>query len=159
MLMQPVEPTRRTYEPVAPRMQPAEFAVRQAAVPFRDQALHANINLFMDREEERNARSKPFVMLVEQLAGSIGGSSQQGLPPPPPPPPPPPQLSPQEVAAEQQVTPPPTDDRAAVVAPEAQPAASEQSTDDVPMSDASEASGAMGQVEQDKDKEMDTGQS
>ncbi len=135
MRMQPVEPPRRTYEPVAPRMQPAGFGVRQAAVPFRDQALHANINLFMNREEARNARAKPFGLLVDQLAGSMGGSSQQVLPPPP------------------------TDERAAVAAPEAQPAASDQSTDDVPMSDASEASGAMGQVEQDKDKEMDTGQS
>ncbi len=72
VLLQPVEPTRRTNEPVVPRMQPAEFAVRQAAVPFRDQARCANMDVFLRHEVERQARAKPFGSAVDQLTGSIG---------------------------------------------------------------------------------------
>ncbi len=34
MLQQPVQPTGRTDEPLVPRIQPAEFGIRQAGVPF-----------------------------------------------------------------------------------------------------------------------------
>ncbi|MCP4614967.1 MAG: hypothetical protein GY844_00895, partial [Bradyrhizobium sp.] len=121
MLQQPVQPTRRTDEPVVPRMRPAEFGVRQAGVRFRDQARSSNLNVFLGREEERQKRGKPFGSIVDQLAGSIGGQPQQQTPPQPPPPTQLPQLLPQDAAAVQQITPPPADKVTAIVAKETQP--------------------------------------
>ncbi|MCP4545803.1 MAG: hypothetical protein GY835_04975, partial [bacterium] len=58
VLLQPVEPTRRTDEPVVSRMQPAEFGVRQSALRFCDQARSSNLDVFLRHEEERQKRGK-----------------------------------------------------------------------------------------------------
>ncbi len=93
-------------------------------------------------------------VIVDQLAGSIGGQPQQPPPPPMPPPPPlmqPPQLLPQDAAAMQQITPPPANEAPAIVAMETQPADMDQSMGDVPMGD---GSGAADQVIKDMDTEQ-----
>ncbi|MCP4549188.1 MAG: hypothetical protein GY835_22270, partial [bacterium] len=70
MLQQPVQPTGRTHEPLVPRIQPAEFGVRQAGVRFREQARSTNLNVLVGWEEACQKRGNPFGSVVDQLAGS-----------------------------------------------------------------------------------------
>ncbi|MCP4549423.1 MAG: hypothetical protein GY835_23455 [bacterium] len=134
MLQQPVQPTRRTDEPLVPRIRLDKFSVHQAGVHFRDQAKVQNMKLFMEREEKRQREGKPLVTVVDQLAGSIAGQQ----------PPPPQQLQLQNAAAVQQVTPPPNVDLPAVVDMETQPAEMEKVTGDDSMGD---GDGAQGQAD------------
>ncbi|MCP4545760.1 MAG: hypothetical protein GY835_04745 [bacterium] len=138
MLQQPVLPTRRTNEPVVPRIRPAEFGVRQAGIRFRDQAKVQNMKLFMEQEEKRQREGKPFGSVVDQLAGSIAG---QQLPP---------QLLPQNTAAVQQIMPPPNVDPAAIVTMETQPAETGKAMGDDSMGDGDRAQG-----QADKDVELE----
>ncbi|MCP4546851.1 MAG: hypothetical protein GY835_10350, partial [bacterium] len=127
MLQQPVQLTRRTDEPLVPRIRPDEFVVRQAGVRFRDQAKVQNMKLFMEREEKRQREGKPFGSVMDQLAGSIAGQQQPPQLPPQPPP--------QNAAAVQQVTPPPDVELTAVVAMDTQQAEMEKVTGDDSMGD------------------------
>ncbi|MCP4546545.1 MAG: hypothetical protein GY835_08790 [bacterium] len=144
MLQQLVQPTRRTDEPLVPRIRQDKFGVRQAGIRFRDQAKVQNMKLFMEWEEARQKQAKPIVSVVDQLAGTIAG---QQLPPQLllqlPPPQPLPQLQPQNAAAVQQVTPPPDVALTAVVAMNMQQAETEKDTGDDLMGD---GDGAQGQA-------------
>ncbi|MCP4545595.1 MAG: hypothetical protein GY835_03885, partial [bacterium] len=73
VLQQPVQPTRRTNEPMVPHIRPDQLRVRNAGIHLREQARVQNLQIFMDREQERRQQQPAAALTaaVDQLTTSM----------------------------------------------------------------------------------------
>ncbi|MCP4548631.1 MAG: hypothetical protein GY835_19415 [bacterium] len=81
VLQQPAQPTRRTDEPMVPRIWPDQLRVRNTGIHLQEQARVQNLQIFMDRDQERRQQQPAAALTtaVDELMISMAGQQSASV--------------------------------------------------------------------------------